>query len=88
MVDRIEPSQGNRELVYRLEVEGSLNPTWNPWLEAESIVPAGSTTVLHVRVADQAELYGRLRRIHDLNLRLISLCRTDGPDAQKAENAD
>jgi hypothetical protein len=33
-------------------------------------------TVLEVRVVDQSELHGRLRRIHDLNLTLVSLRRT------------
>jgi hypothetical protein len=58
---------------YRLEVGGSVGASWCEWFEADTVTPAGDNTVLELRVADRAELYGRLRRIHDLNLRLISV---------------
>lgn len=66
-------------VLYRLEVAGRVSPSWVAWFEADTITPAGDTTYLEVRVADQAELYGRLRRIHDLNLPLISLRRLGQP---------
>lgn len=59
--------------LYRLEIGGSVAASWIDWFEADTITPLGENTVLEVRVSDQAELYGRLRRIHDLNLRLVSL---------------
>lgn len=67
-----ETTDGKAEL-YRLEVEGSVTASWVAWFEAETIARAGANTVLEMRVADQGELHGRLRRIHDLNLRLISV---------------
>ena len=69
----------NREMtgpattVYRLEIGGSVGVSWAEWFEADTIAPCGDNTVVEVRVTDQAELYGRLRRIHDLNLRLIAV---------------
>jgi hypothetical protein len=70
----VEDSQrGIGETLYRLEVAGPVVASWADWFDADTITPRGENTVLEVRVSDQAELYGRLRRIHDLNLRLISL---------------
>lgn len=60
---------------YQLEVAGRVGPDWGAWFDADTVTPAGPNTLLEVRVADQSELYGRLRRIHDLNLRLVSLRR-------------
>lgn len=59
--------------LYRLEISGSVAASWIDWFEADTITPLGGNTVLEVRVSDQAELYGRLRRIHDLNLQLVSV---------------
>lgn len=58
---------------YRLEVAGPVGPAWVDWFGADTMVRRGGNTVLEVRVADQSELYGRLRRIHDLNLRLLAV---------------
>lgn len=60
-------------MTYRLEVGGPVAASWVDWFQADTITSVGENTLLEVRVADQAELYGRLRRIHDLNLRLISV---------------
>lgn len=65
------------KLTYRLEVEGRIGARWSDWFEADTLRVDGAVTVLEVRVADQSELYGRLRRIHDLNLRLRSVTRID-----------
>lgn len=67
---------GNPEtgtVLYRLEIAGCVDAGWSGWLEAERVTAVGENTVLEVRVSDQAELYGRLRQIHNLNLRLLSL---------------
>lgn len=58
---------------YRLEVAGRVGATWAGWFEADAVIRRGENTVLEVRVKDQSDLYGRLRRIRDLNLRLISV---------------
>lgn len=58
---------------YRLEVAGPVGASWAGWFEADAVTRRGENTVLEVRVQDQSDLYGRLRRIHDLNLRLISV---------------
>jgi hypothetical protein len=59
--------------LYRLEVAGPVAAAWAEWFDADTVTPCGPNTMLEVRVRDQAELYGRLRRIHDLNLHLVSV---------------
>lgn len=73
-------------VTYRLEVDGRIDREWGAWFEADTITPAGPKTILEVHVADQAELYGRLRHIHDLNLRLISLRRIGPATVPNPEN--
>jgi hypothetical protein len=70
-----ESPKRKRRTVYRLEVEGTVGPEWAEWFGADAVLPAGPGTILEVHVADQAELFGRLRRIHDMNLRLVSVTR-------------
>lgn len=64
-------------ILYEIEVEGQVGPRWRDWFQADAVLPRGDNSILQVRVADQSELFGRLRRIHDLNLRLIALTRVD-----------
>ena len=68
-----QDQQGEEGLLYRLEAAGNLPPKWRDWFGAQSMTPTGPNTVIFLRVADQSDLYGKLRRIHDLNLRLISV---------------
>jgi len=73
---------------YRLEVRGAISAGWARWFGADTVTPAGLRTVIELRVADQSELYGRLRRIHDLNLQLISVLRLDaGSESAHVEPA-
>jgi hypothetical protein len=71
-------------LLYRLEIEGTLPEARSTWLGADTVAPRGSNTVIHVQVADQSDLYGRLRIIHDLNLQLISVQRLGGDRSSNA----
>lgn len=69
----------NREggLLYRLEIRGAVRQARSRWLGAERVTSRGSNTVILLRVADQSDLFGRLRRIHDLNLEFVSVERLD-----------
>ena len=64
-------------VLYRIEVAGALAASWPEWFAADAVRTLGENTILDIRVADQAELLGRLRRVHDLNLRLISVKRVE-----------
>lgn len=60
---------------YRLEVQGRVGPVAAGWLSARPVAFRDGCSVLEVQVVDQSDLHGRLRRIHDLNLTLVSLRR-------------
>ena len=70
------PAEGEA-IRYHVVIAGHVPAEWIGWFEADSLTPAWENTVLEVRVTDQAELYGRLRRIHDLHLKLISITPCD-----------
>lgn len=74
-------------LLYRLVVADRLGESWLEWFGADAVEPGVGETVIWVRVADQAELFGRLRRIQDLNLRLLRLTLAS-PDAREASTSE
>ncbi|UCF96869.1 MAG: hypothetical protein JSV89_17070 [Spirochaetaceae bacterium] len=66
--------------VYRIRVQGHLDPGWSKWLGDMTIVceqPAEGSpcTVLAGPVTDQTALRGILTRLWDLNLDIISVNR-------------
>jgi hypothetical protein len=75
--------RGRDTVLYRLVVSGRPGESWLEWFGADAVEPGEVETVLWVRVMDQAELFGRLRRIHDLNLTLLGLALVR-PGAQEA----
>jgi hypothetical protein len=72
-------------VLYRVEVAGAPAGSWLEWFAAEAVRTVGENTILDIRVADQAEILGRLRRIHDLNLRLISVTRVEQQAEKKTQ---
>lgn len=64
----------DRPMQYEIRVEGQLDATWQAWFDDFIIATTndGNSTLCGV-VADQAALYGILRRINNLGLRLISV---------------
>jgi hypothetical protein len=74
--------------MYRIRVQGNLDPRWSEWLANMSIVCEQTadgcpTVVLTGPLADQAALRGVLTRLWDLNLDIISVTRlvTQGEEA-------
>jgi hypothetical protein len=66
--------------MYRIRVQGNLDPRWSDWLQCMSIVSAQTadgrpSVVLTGPLADQAALRGVLTRLWDLNLDIISVTR-------------
>lgn len=83
------PSHSSRDegAVYRLTVRGRVGEGWKDWFGADTLRPGDTTTEIVVRVADQAELLGRLRRVLDLDLQLIELVRARTPDSEGSGHA-
>ncbi len=73
-------------MIYQIRIKGHLGPQWADWFGGLTItLEEGGETLLTCPVADQAALYGLLRKVRDLGLPLISVTRAqtdqiDGPD--------
>jgi len=61
--------------VYEIRIKGHLDDQWTDWFEGLTITREESgDTLLTGPVADQAALYGLLKKIRDLGMPLISVC--------------
>jgi hypothetical protein len=89
MSDRLNTSTNQtKPMVYQIRLKGQLGHEWTDWFEGMSITLEGSgDTLLTGPVADQAALYGLLRKARDLGLPLVSvncagLGQAETPDAK------
>lgn len=58
---------------YEIRVAGSLTPQWMDWFDSLVINTENGETLLSGPLADQAALYGLLKKIRDLGLPLVSV---------------
>ena len=66
----------SQPMTYQIKVKGSLDGQWSGWFQGFSIMPAdGGDTLLTGTVADQAALFGLLRKVRDLGLPLLWVIR-------------
>lgn len=60
--------------IYEIRIEGHLDACWQDWFDGMSLtLEEDGTTLLSGPVPDQSALYGLLRKVRDLGLRLISV---------------
>ena len=64
--------------IYEIKVQGHLDQSWSDWFEGMTITvytepDCPSITTLTGEIVDQAALQGVLLRIHDLNMKLVSV---------------
>ena len=77
--------------LYEIRVSGHLSDLWAGWFEDLDItLDEQGDTILIGLVADQAALYGLLRKVRDIGLPLLSLNRLpyDEVDAEPACETD
>ena len=61
-------------MVYQIRIEGHLDAQWTDWFSGLSVtLEENGDTLLTGPVADQAALFGLLKKIRDLGLPLISV---------------
>jgi hypothetical protein len=61
---------------YEVRLEGLLGDEWADWFGDHALVREGEgVTLLTCDVADQAALFGILRRVRDLGMPLLSIYR-------------
>ena len=75
MTDRLDATTGPaKPTIYQIKLKGHLGHEWTDWFEGLTITLEDSgDTVLSGPVADQAALYGLLRKARDLALPLVSV---------------
>jgi len=75
-------------IVYQIRMEGHLDTQWTDWFSSLSItLEENGDTLLTGPVADQAALFGLLKKIRDLGLPLVSLNR-GGPAKSVVEKGE
>ena len=68
----------NQPMVYQIRLEGQLGDQWTDWFSGLTItLEENGITLLTGPVADQAALFGLLKKVRDLGLPLISLNRVN-----------
>lgn len=77
--------------VYHIKVKGQLSADWCIWFDGMTITrDAAGATLITGPVADQAALYGLLRKVRDLGLTLLALSSGEprGLDGLAADSGD
>ena len=70
----MQPPSPHLPANYQIRVKGQLGPQWQAWFDGLTITaqPNGET-VITGHMADQAALYGILKKVRNLGLPLISV---------------
>lgn len=64
----------NEHTQYHIKIKGHLDTRWQEWFDDLTIILGDDgNTLLTGPVADQAALYGLLRKVRDLGLALLSV---------------
>ena len=75
---RIQKADPNEAMVYQIRLEGHLGCEWTDWFGGLTItLEDNGDTLLTGPVADQAALYGLIRKMRDLGLPLLSINRVE-----------
>lgn len=62
---------------YEIRLEGHLTPQWSAWFEGLTVtLEENGETLLSGPVQDQAELHSIFKKVRDVGIPLISVCRT------------
>jgi hypothetical protein len=81
-------SHPSQPTVYQIRIEGHLDAQWTDWFSGLAItLEEDGNTLLTGPIADQAALFGLLKKVRDLGMPLISLNRSkpEKSDIEKGE---
>jgi hypothetical protein len=78
--EHLPTTHSGESAVYQIRIKGQLGAQWGAWFGGMTITQAtNGETLITGLVADQAALYGLLRKVRDLGLPLLSVsCREPG----------
>jgi hypothetical protein len=91
--EHLPTKDSGEPVVYQIRVKGHLGRQWTDWFGGLTItLEDNGETLLTCSVADQAALYGLLRKVRDLGLPLLSVTHAqtdqiDEPDSKQAIEA-
>ncbi|MBA3468674.1 MAG: hypothetical protein H0T53_03420 [Herpetosiphonaceae bacterium] len=72
--DHLPTNDSGESVIYQLRVKGHLGAQWGAWFGGMSVIPGeNGETILVGQIADQAALYGVLRKVRDLGLPLVGV---------------
>lgn len=85
------PQLDSGPMTYQIRVQGRLDAHWSEWFDGMAIQLDKQETTLPTTtltgVVDQSALHGILARIHDLNLKLLSVTQLgQAPDVEEGES--
>jgi hypothetical protein len=89
--ERLPTRDSGEPVVYQLRVKGHLGAQWGAWFGGMTVTQtANGETLITGLVADQAALYGLLRKVRDLGLPLLALSSSEraGLDGFAADSGD
>jgi hypothetical protein len=73
-----QTTNSSRPAIYQIRVEGHLDDQWTDWFSGLSVIrEENGDTLIIGRVADQAALFGLLKKVRDLGMPLVSLNRVE-----------
>ena len=73
-------------LIYQIRLKGHLGGQWTTWFEGLTLtLEENGDTLLTGPVADQAALYGLLRKVRDLGVLLLSVTRLEAGQANASD---
>ena len=87
----LPPTDSDESAVYEIRIKGQLGAQWGAWFDGMTITQtANGETLITGLVADQAALYGLLRKVRDLGLTLLALSSSEprGLDESAADSGD
>jgi len=90
MPNELEPQAAiDKPQIYRIRVKGHLGAEWVDWFEGLTItLEEDDDTLLTGLVVDQAALHGLLKKVRDLGIPLVSVCRVEHEQPDKSESKE
>jgi hypothetical protein len=77
----------DQPVVYEIRIRGHLGSQWADWFGDFSIaLKDNGDTLLSGLVVDQAALHGLLKKVRDLGVPLISVCRVEPGEGDAADD--
>ena len=74
MSDKQRQADPGRPMIYQIRLKGHLSHQWADWFGGLAVtLEENGDTLLTGPVADQAALYGLLRKVRDVGLPLVSV---------------